>query len=386
MNRPEPTREAALRRLTAFVPDAGKYAGRRNFDFGPDDRSNVSTLSPYLRTRLVTEKEVCLAVLERFARSTVDKFLQEVAWRTYWKGWLEMRPEVWSRYRLDLEQREHSPEHERAIRGETGIECFDFWVRELIETGYLHNHARMWFAGIWIFTLRLPWQMGADFFLRHLLDGDPASNTLSWRWVAGLHTTGKHYLARASNIKRFTGGRFDPAGQLDESAPALPPDGEFERRDLDFPENPRPGARLGQLLIPDDLTPIGMPQVESTAGWFPEDSRVLGDPSEKVVDFHRGALDDALSRTGGPRLRGRLSESVRDWATREKLDAIIMTRPTVGPWRDLFAGFDPGVPVHHFVSDWDRQLWPHATAGFFRLKKRLPKFFDALVSGQRSLF
>jgi deoxyribodipyrimidine photo-lyase len=66
-------------------------------------------------------------------------------------------------------------------------------VQELVETGYLHNHARMWFASIWIFTLRLPWELGADFFLRHLLDGDAASNTLSWRWVAGLHTKGKHY-------------------------------------------------------------------------------------------------------------------------------------------------------------------------------------------------
>ncbi len=76
--------------------------------------------------------------------------------------------------------------------------------------GYLHNHARMWFASIWIFTLRLPWVLGADFFMRHLCDGDPASNTLSWRWVAGLHTRGKTYLARASNIATYTGGRFTP--------------------------------------------------------------------------------------------------------------------------------------------------------------------------------
>ena len=79
----------------------------------------------------------------------------------------------------------------------------------------------MWFASIWIFTLKLPWVLGADFFLCNLIDGDAASNTLSWRWVAGLHTKGKHYLARADNIERFTSGRFAPYGQLVEEAEML---------------------------------------------------------------------------------------------------------------------------------------------------------------------
>ena len=386
----KPTRAAGLQTLESFVPVAGRYAGRRNFDFGPEERSNVSNLSPYLRTRLVHEEEVCLAVLDRFARSTVDKFLQEIAWRTYWKGWLEMRPAAWTRYRQDLQSLERSAEYEQATSARTGIECFDSWARELVETGYLHNHSRMWFASIWIFTLRLPWQLGADFFLRHLLDGDPASNTLSWRWVAGLHTKGKHYLARASNIAKFTAGRFNPAGQLDEFAAPLPLDQELERQTLQLPENPHSRGRVGLLLIPDDLAPVAADsirpaKIHATAGWLPMDPSVLGDPSEKVIGFHKSALEDTLSRTGGQRLEGTLSHSVRDWVGREGLDAIVMTRPTVGPWRDLFADFDPGVPVHHQVHDWDRQLWPHATAGFFKLRKRLPKFFDALTSGQRSL-
>ncbi len=80
---------------------------------------------------------------------------------------------------------------EQATTGRTGLACFDAWARELLDVGYLHNPARMWFASLWIFTLELPWALGADFFLRHLLDGDPASNTLSWRWVGGLQTPGK---------------------------------------------------------------------------------------------------------------------------------------------------------------------------------------------------
>ncbi len=373
-----PSRHAALARLEAFLPQAGSYARRRNFDLGPEDRSNVSQLSPYLRNRLISEREVATAVLDRFAPSTVDKFLQEVAWRTYWKGWLEMRPEVWEAYRRDLDRISPSPEAESAMAGETGIECFDFWARELVETGYLHNHARMWFASIWIFTLRLPWQLGADFFLRHLLDGDPASNTLSWRWVGGLHTRGKHYLARASNIAKYTDGRFNPVGQLDEGAPALPPDGSFERQPIDLSDPPPESGRLGHLRIADDLGPIGIEGV-ATAGWDPGDAAELMAPAANVVRFHRDCLDDALERSGGERLAGDLTPAVRQWAEREDLDGIVIVRPTVGPWRDLFAGFDPGVPVHRLVRDWDRRLWPHATAGFFKLRKKLPDFFKSLT-------
>jgi deoxyribodipyrimidine photo-lyase len=182
------TRSAALQRLQSFLPQAGRaYAASRNYDLGPDNRSNISCLSPWIRHRLITEEEVLETVLKRFSLSTAEKFVQEVFWRTYFKGWLEQHPSVWHSYRDDLkhliEELDHSTslstDYKAATEGQTGIDCFDAWAQELKETGYLHNHARMWFASIWIFTLRLPWQLGADFFLGHLLDGDPASNTLS---------------------------------------------------------------------------------------------------------------------------------------------------------------------------------------------------------------
>jgi len=227
----EPTRSAALERLQRFVPLAGSaYASERNYDHGAGRHDNVSVLSPYLRTRLITEDDVLTAVLGRFSPKTAEKFVQEVYWRTYFKGWLEHRPSVWTAYRASL-SRHLDDVHSRsglrqvwedACTGNTGIACFDSWADELVRTGYLHNHARMWFASIWIFTLNLPWELGADFFLRHLADADPASNTLSWRWVGGLHTQGKHYLARAWNIKRYTNGRFDPDGSLNETAGPLP--------------------------------------------------------------------------------------------------------------------------------------------------------------------
>ena len=103
-------------------------------------------------------------------------------WRIYWKGWLELRPGVWDDYLINLkthrEKYKTDKNYLNAIEGNTNIQCFDDWVKELKETNYLHNHARMWFASIWIFTLDLPWELGAEFFLKHLYDGDSASNTL----------------------------------------------------------------------------------------------------------------------------------------------------------------------------------------------------------------
>jgi deoxyribodipyrimidine photo-lyase len=372
-----PTRNAALERLESFVPLAAKYAGSRNFDLGAGKHDGVSRLSPYIRTRLVSEEECTRAALQNHSARSAEKFLQEIAWRTYWKGWLEMRPDVWRHYLSSLAEQEKSDAYETAISGETGIECFDHWARELIETGYLHNHARMWFASIWIFTLKLPWQLGADFFLTHLLDGDPAANTLSWRWVAGLHTPGKHYLARASNIEKFTNGRFNPAGQLNEAAPPIPADRSFERQSLHLPPNAKPQGRVGHLMFPEDLSPppedIG--EIHSTAAYLPEASKTTG----LVTAFLDGAITDTLNRTHGTRLDGTFHSSVNNWISAEKIDAVVISKPTFGHTRDFLESHAIPGTTHAFVRNWDRLLWPHATAGFFKLKQALPKIHASLA-------
>ena len=91
--------------------------------------------------------------------------MQEVFWRVYWKGWLEHRPKVWEDYYNYQPKEINSDKLNKAIEGNTGIDCFDSWVSELTNNNYLHNHTRMWFASIWIFTLKLPWQLGANFFM-----------------------------------------------------------------------------------------------------------------------------------------------------------------------------------------------------------------------------
>ena len=203
------SREKALESLEIFTnKDIVNYSSKRNYDFGPQNRKDISCLSPYITHRLISEYEVAKKVLSKHPYQKVEKFIQEIFWRVYWKGWLELRPKVWTDFVEDLKNIENSSEYEKAIKGETNIDCFNDWIKELKENNYLHNHTRMWFASIWIFTLKLPWQKGAEFFLRELYDGDAASNTLSWRWVAGIQTKGKNYIAQNWNVNKFTNNKY----------------------------------------------------------------------------------------------------------------------------------------------------------------------------------
>jgi hypothetical protein len=149
----------------------------------------------------------------------------------------------------------------------------------------------MWFASIWIFTLRLPWALGAEFFRQHLLDADAASNTLSWRWVAGIQTPGKHYLARAENIARHTNGRFDPRGELDEDAAPLDEPGPPPASPLP-PADALPEGPVALLLHEDDLHPESLPQlrVMALAGVLSSAGRA---PAARA--FTEAALADGLA-------------------------------------------------------------------------------------------
>ena len=209
----EASRAKAVDQLNNIIEqNLSDYSKLRNFDFGPDNRSNISCLSPYITHGIINELEVIDKSLKKFTFAKNEKFIQEVLWRVYWKGWLELRPNVWSDYLNELgkirNEFKNNQNYLDAIEGKTNVDCFNQWVIELKENNYLHNHTRMWFASIWTFTLKLPWQLGAEFFMQHLYDGDTASNTLGWRWVAGVQTQGKHYLASEWNINKFTNNRF----------------------------------------------------------------------------------------------------------------------------------------------------------------------------------
>ncbi len=376
-----PTRDAGLARLQAFLPRAGRaYAERRNHDLGPLARENVSGLSPYIRHRMLTEGEVIAAVLAHHTPSAAEKFIQEVCWRTYWKGWLEFRPAVWHRYLNDLAHLSRSAAYTRATEGRTGIACFDAWVAELLETGTLHNHARMWFASIWCHTLGLPWQLGAEFFLTHLLDGDPASNTLSWRWVVGLQTAGKTYLARPDNITTYTGGRFHPDGLSPVAAPftepALP-------RAAPLAPCPALTGPCALLLTIEDLHPESLPLPELTGIGLLADA---GAPP-RLAAWRAQALQDAADRAqchfNKPAVMLDGTEAVVAWARGLGVPSVATAYAPVGPTQDRLSSMAAamaaeGIALVPVRRAWDEAAWPHATRGFFAFREQIPRLIAGL--------
>jgi len=403
---PEATRAAGLARLQAFRPRMGKrYASGRNHDHGPGGHKAVSLLSPYTRRRLVTEEELARAAIEDHGLEGAEKFVQEVFWRGYFKGWLERRPQVWAAYRAGLDDdlgdlaadRRLRKTYDAAVEGRTGLDCFDAWAGELAETGYLHNHARMWFASIWIFTFDLPWRLGADFFYRHLLDGDPASNTCSWRWVAGLHTRGKTYQAQAWNIAKFTGGRFTPRqADLAPDAPALTgeePGGLPDLRPLRMPAAPMPDVPTGLLITEEDCRPEDFPlgglDLRAAATLAASHLRSPLGAAPPVRAFEDAALADAAARAGAAtglaptRLTACDPADLVAWARDHGLRQIATAYIPQGPLRDWLDAAAPafaaaGLSLTEWRRPWDAAIWPHATAGFFKVKKQIPRILADL--------
>ena len=381
------SRAEGLRRLASFVPHAGRdYAAGRGTDNGPGQHSHVSMMSPYLRYRLVTEREVVRAVLSRHSLQAAEKYVQEVLWRTYWKGWLEMRPAAWQLFMAERDKERVQFPDVRALQsaesGTTGIDGFDDWTQQLVQTGYLHNHARMWFASIWIFTLRLPWALGADFFLRHLLDADAASNTLSWRWVAGLQTAGKIYLADADNIARYTNGRFSPKGLAVRAdalteAPLPPP------ATLPFVATADPGKPSLLMITPEDMNPESF----IPAAPYIKAALIAADPQhlwgDTAAAFVSAAANDMCDRVQNHykcpcEIITALDAAVlRAAAQKAGATQIIMPYAPVGPVADALDKLSlnlsqAGITLVQIRRSWDTRFWPHAQKGFFPFKEKIP--------------
>jgi deoxyribodipyrimidine photo-lyase len=398
----EASRKAAFVALQQFLPRAGaEYAAQRNFDYGPGTRSNVSGLSAYIRHRLVHEGEILDATLQRHSVTTASKFIEEIFWRAYFKGWLEHHPTVWMDYRSAVHALAGSlktnsdlrTRYKNAVDGATGIDCFDAWVGELKSTGYLHNHARMWFASIWVYTLQLPWQLGADLFYRHLVDGDPASNTLSWRWVCGLHTKGKTYLARVSNIASYTDGRFNPQGLLAHEAKPLKEAQIHATRSLPPAQDVREGSRLGLLVTEEDCSPESLPLQEApiaVLGAVTTNTRSPLPVGRPAREFAIGAVADGVERAAryyDLPAQGARSDSWDDallaWARSNDLDTVVTAYAPVGPVAERLASARQSLAKNRIEliqirRAYDTCTWPHATKGYFKLKSRIPDVLGQL--------
>ena len=386
------SRRAALKHLNKISPQLGNiYRDNRNFDKGPLNHDAVTKLSPSIRHRILLEQEAIRITLLSHSFHNAEKFITEIFWHTYWKGWLEMRPTVWQDYKnqrdQDLINWQNNVKLIKALEGDTGIECFNSWVKELRETNYLHNHARMWFASIWIFTLQLPWTLGADFFLKHLLDGDPASNTLSWRWVAGLQTRGKAYLAVADNIRKFTLGRFNPENDIITTA-----------QPLEWQEPPKPQrilqnedvkSNVPTLLIvtEDDLSirdaPLPHSNIVGIISLNSTKDRSITEVSDSVLKFSAEAID--VSVTDYVRMNATHITYISDGPIGEipkiahelGVSQIVSLYSPVGPSQDTVGKVNAitkkqGLPIITIMRDWDTNCWPYATKGFFKFKEAIP--------------
>ncbi len=374
----EASRAKALNQLDNFVENnLMEYSRLRNFDFGPTKRSNISCLSPYITHGIINEQEVIQKSLNKFSFSKNEKFIQEVLWRTYWKGWLELRPNVWTDYLVELNQIKNefqkNENYLSAIDGKTNIGCFNEWVKELKENNYLHNHTRMWFASIWIFTLELPWQLGAEFFMQHLYDGDAASNTLGWRWVAGVQTQGKHYLASEWNIKKFTNNRFQNI-KLNESAPPKVSEKSYQIVKQDF--NNSQDIEDKNLLIFEnnlsfeitDFKDKKFKKIYIVSNSNENRSIKL---SEKLVKFKSLLINDQEQRLKDKSINCQII-NINEIKNIENCCGLY---PTVGENLDFI--ISNNLKIGFLYRNLDQLAWKYCNKGFFNFKKYIPKIISS---------
>ncbi len=344
------------------------YQGLRNYDYGSEKRDNVSCLSPFITHRLILEQELINRSLDFYPFAKIEKFIQEIYWRTYWKGWLELRPAVWEDFISERVEMYDETTYEKAVNGNTGIDCFDFWINELKEENYLHNHTRMWFASIWIFTLGLPWQLGAEFFMKYLLDGDAASNTLSWRWVAGIQTKGKHYIARSSNISKFTNGRFNPVG-LNTHAEPLNEEKEYLKGSLNLTFNETKKHNT-LVMFENDLWLEGRENFyESYENIFlimltNADRKIELD--EKVLAFKKKALSDVQTYLD--------NSSLESPEKLQQLNSFDIVYPSVGENLSYTKEVQKinNTDINFITREEDIFCWEFSNKGFFNFKKNIP--------------
>ena len=367
----EISREGALKQLDAFInSELANYSFKRNFDLGPKDKSNVSCLSPYISHRLITEYEVAKTVLSKFPFQKVEKYIQEIFWRVYWKGWLELRPQVWTDFIEDLKGLKEDDNYKKAVNGETQIECFNDWVKELKENNYLHNHTRMWFASIWIFTLNLPWQKGAEFFMKHLFDGDAASNTLSWRWVAGLQTKGKHYVAQSWNISKFTNNKYKNI-KLNENALPVIDKREYKLNPLNFITEDNSNENL--LLFENELN-LENKNLKKYKNIYlvllSNDARRIK-LGQKVLDYKSEIINDQKKRFEDLQI----IDELKFQTLADEINSFDVVHPCIGENFSFLNSIRKkrNLELNFILSEEDKFSWQFSNKGFFNFKNNIPK-------------
>jgi len=290
---------------------------------------------------------------------------------------LELRPNVWSDYLIELKKiREEFKDNTiyiNAVAGKTNIECFNYWVNELKNNNYLHNHTRMWFASIWIFTLDLPWQLGAELFMQHLYDGDAASNTLGWRWVAGVQTQGKHYLASEWNIKKFTNNRFNNI-KLNENAPPKISEKTYSIIKQDF-NNPKNIDDKSLLIFENNLsfenTDFQNTKFKKIYLVFNKNQNRSIKLSEKVEKFKLLLISDQEQRLKDQSID---CNSIDISEIKNINENYVALYPTVGENLD-YLNLN-SLEINFLYRKLDQYSWQYCNKGFFNFKNYIPKIIS----------
>ena len=375
----EASRTFAEKKLDSFIDNnLNEYSKLRNFDFGPNKRSNISCISPYVTHGVINEIEIIKKSLKKYSFVKNEKFIQEVLWRVYWKGWLELRPDVWTDFKYSLKklkkEYENNNKYIEAINAKTNIDVFNSWVNELKNFNYLHNHTRMWFASIWIFSLKLPWQLGAEFFLQHLYDGDAASNTLGWRWVAGVQTKGKHYIATEWNIKKFTNNRFNNI-KLNENAPPVNEDKFYKIISKNF-NNLLPTDDRALIVFDNNLSFETSDFVNQK---FDKILLVSNDNknrqiilSEKLIEFKNALIKDQKKRLNERSINCEIITIEDLLKIKDKIYALY---PEVGENLD-YLNLNNLENISFLYRKIDQYSWKFCNKGFFNFKNYIPKIIQ----------
>ena len=376
----KPTRIEAKKNLTYFIEEKLiNYSKLRNFNIDIHDKATTSNLSPYITHGILSENEVIRESLKKHSYLTSEKFIQEILWRIYWRGWLELRPQVWKNYLKNLKKlKDEFKDNRKYIQvteGNSNIECFNDWIKELKESNYLHNHARMWFASIWIFTFNLPWELGAAFFMKYLYDGDTASNTLSWRWVAGIQTKGKHYLAKEWNIRKFTNEKYKKIA-INENALPIKENIEYSIINKELKNQKIEGNK--KLLIFENN--LFFENSEYNDKIFEKIIIVKNDNRKnslckKVINFKNDLINDQLNRLNKKSISCDIINI--DDIKKIKEDFYIFY-PYVGENLDLI-NLNNLTKVNFLYREIDLFAWQYCNKGFFNFKNYIPKLFKNFV-------
>ena len=267
---------------------------------------------------------------------------------------------------------ENKTNYLEAVDGKTNIECFNEWVNELKDYNYLHNHTRMWFASIWIFTLNLPWQLGAEFFMQHLYDGDPASNTLGWRWVAGIQTQGKHYLATEWNIKKFTNNRFNKI-KLNENALPIVSEKTYPVVKKEF-NNPETFEEKNLLIFDNNLSFENSDFVNKKFKKiilveYKNRSIKL---SKRVLNFKSQLIEDQKQRLMEKSIDCEIIDIDK---IKDINEEIFCLYPTVGENLD-WINKNNKKNIKFLYRKLDQNSWQYCNKGFFNFKNYIPKIIS----------